>query len=354
MKSLKMRTIKNITRILLVFSLFIFGGCSVFKGSTKINMQPFSDNTAILFGEAVKISRPFQFKNLEIYKDVQEYEVIKEKSLPIINALKGIVYYSNQIAVIYNSRLTDKQKNVQLALYLEEAFSKVKHKERLDSIGLNKEDVELVLKDIRNSERYLDGIAAADPIINTIVLGLFDGLDEIEAGISPIIASFESQILEEFSLAIDNYLRIKNLQNSTQETLSKLYLFWTKDRTILDSLLKSDLSLSYYFKSADSVSQEEFQSAEDYLFRRLGRIDEMLRQLDDDRIEYLAKKEEISNWHLQVDEKLSIARNAIIIWAQSHRNLGKGIEVPPLLDISTIMNLVGPSVSKAAGALIPL
>ena len=349
-----MKKLKDKIIILIVFSLIVFQSCSVFKKSTKINIEPFSDNAGILFNEAVKISRPFQFKNLEIYTDVPEYKTIKDKSLPLIKALKGIVYYSNQIVVIYNSRLSEKQKNMQFALYLQEAFAKVKHKERLDSIGLNKEDVEIVLKDIRNSETYLDGIAAANPIINTIVLGLFDGLDEIEAGISPIIASFESQILEEFSVAIDNYLRIKDLQNSTQETLSKLYIFWTKDRTILDSLLKSDRSLSYYIKSTDAVSQEEFQNAEDYLFRRLGRIDEMLNQLDDDRLEYLAKKEEISNWHLQVDEKLSIARNAIIIWAQSHRNLGKGIEIPPLLDISTIMNLIGPSVQKAADALIPL
>ena len=86
----------------------------------------------------------------------------------------------------------------------------------------------------------------------------------------------------------------------------------------------------------------------------MGRIDEMLKQLDDDRLDYLAKKEEISNWHLLVDEKLSIARNAILIWAQSHRNLGKGIEVPPLLDISTIINLIGPAVGDAASALVPL
>ena len=348
-----MKKLINKIRILLVFSLIIFQSCSVFKGSVKMNMQPFSDNTAVLFNEAVKVSRPFQFKNLSTYTDVEEYYTIKEKSKPLIKALKGIVYYSNQIVVIYNSRLTDKQKNIQLAFYLQEAFAKVKHKERLDSIGLNKEAVNLVLTDIRNSERYLDGIAAADPIINTIVLGLFDGLDEIEEGILPIIDSFESQILEEFSLVIDNYLRIKNLQNSTQETLSKLYLFWTKDRTILDSLLKSDLSLSYYIKSPDAVSQEEFQRIEDYLFRRLGRIDEMLKQLEDDGLEYLAKKGEISNWHLQVDEKVSIARNAIIIWAQSHRNLGKGVEVPPLLDMSTILEMMGPSVGKAASGLLP-
>ena len=105
---------RNRIRILIVYSLIIFESCSVFKSTQKINIQPFSDNAAVLFNEAIKVSRPFQFKNLSTYTDVEEYQTIKEKSLPLIKALKGIVYYSNQIVVIYNSRLTDKQKNMQL------------------------------------------------------------------------------------------------------------------------------------------------------------------------------------------------------------------------------------------------
>jgi hypothetical protein len=347
--------LKNKIRIITVFmiSTIIFEGCAVFKGSQQMSMEPFSDNAAILFSEAVKVSRPFQFKNLSTYTEVEEYKTIKEKSIPLIRALKGIVYYSNQLVSIYNSRLKDKQKNEQLALYLQEIFEKAKHKERIDSIGLHKEDVELVLADIRNANKYLDGIAAADPIINTIVLALFDRLDEIEGGVSSIIASFESQIYGEYALAIDNYLRLKDLQNMTMETLTKLYLAQTRDITILDTLLQSDLNLSFYIKSTDNVTQAEFFNAEEYLVNRLGSIDVMLKQLEYERVEYLAKKDEISNWHLQVDEKLSIARNAITIWAQSHRNLGRGIEVPPLLDISTIVNLIGPAVGKAAGNLVP-
>jgi len=346
--------VQNQKRIILIlFSILLFEGCSLFQGSVKLSMEPFADNAGILFNEAVKVSRPFQFKNLSTYTDVEEYQKIKAKSIPLLKALKGIVYYSNQLVAINNSHLKDKQKNEQLSIYLQEVFEKAKHKKRVDSLGLHVEDVELVLDNIRSSKTYLDGIAAADPIINNIVLALFDRMDEIEGGISAIINSFERQIYEEFSLAIDNYLRLKNLQNMTQESLSKLYLAQSKDITIIDTLLLSDRKLSAYIKSTNNISESELNSAEEYLYKRLGRIDAMLKQLYDDKKEYLEKKDEISNWHLQVDEKLAIARNAITIWAQSHRNLGKGIEVPPLLGISTIVNLIGPAVGSAAGKLVP-
>ena len=335
--------------VVIFVSLIIFEGCAVFKGSRKINMEPFADNAGILFSEAVKISRPFQFKNLKIYVDVPEYLSIKEKSVPLLRALKGIVYYSHQIVVINNSKLKDKQKNDQLARYLQEVFEKAQHKERIDSIRLNKNDVAIVLNDMRNADKYLDGIAAANPIINTIVLSLIDRLDEIEDGVAGIINVFESQIQDEYAEAIDNYLRLKNLQNSTQKTISMLYLAESRDRAILDTLRQDDLYLSSFFTSKNNVSKTELNDAEEYLFKRLGRIDELIKQLDDDRIEYLAKKDEISQWHLQVDEKLRIARNAITVWAQSHRNLGDGIEVPPLIGIDQIISIA----ANAASSFVP-
>ena len=62
---------------------------------------------------------------------------------------------------------------------------------------------------------------------------------------------------------------------------------------------------------------------------------------------YHAKKEEIKQWRVTVDEKIRIARNAISVWAQSHRNLGNGIPVPPLIDVAGFTGgVVGAAVNK--------
>ena len=42
----------------------------------------------------------------------------------------------------------------------------------------------------------------------------------------------------------------------------------------------------------------------------------------------------MTTWRIQLEEKIIIARNSTTIWAQSHRNLGAGIPVPPLIDVA--------------------
>jgi hypothetical protein len=47
--------------------------------------------------------------------------------------------------------------------------------------------------------------------------------------------------------------------------------------------------------------------------------------MDVAKAEYVAKQDELIVWRTQVDEKIMIARTAITVWAQSHRNLGAAI-----------------------------
>ena len=66
--------------------------------------------------------------------------------------------------------------------------------------------------------------------------------------------------------------------------------------------------------------------------------------------DYYAKQDEMVAWRFSVDEKIRIARNVISVWAQSHRNLGDGIPVPPLIDVAGIASgLAG----TAASVVLP-
>lgn len=344
---------KRIIQSLVPIALILLtGSCAVFKGKVEIDMQSFSDNTSVLFSEAVKVSRPFQFKSLTIYSDVEEYELLKQKSKPLVYALKGIVYYSNQLAAISNSSMSEGGKNEQLAIYIKEVFEKVEHRERMDSISLTQEQIDITLNKIKKADSYREGIEAADPIIKTIVLSMFDRLDEVEALIDVVITSFDRKIHDDFKFAIENYLALKDLQNSTHRKLTQLYYAESGHTDLIDTLLSSDISLAPYFSNRDSITQKSYDDAEEFLFNKLKNIDIMLRQLDDDKKEYMEMKEEISRWHGQVDEKISIARNSMIVWSQSHKNLGIGIETPPLIGIETFIDLIQPTVSKAADVVL--
>ena len=116
--------------------------------------------------------------------------------------------------------MSESGKNEQLAIYLHDVFDRVEHKERMDSIGLTKEQIDITLKKIKKAASFREGIEAADPIVKTIVLSMFDRLDEVEALIDVVITSFDSKIHEDFKFAIENYVALKDLQNATHKKLT--------------------------------------------------------------------------------------------------------------------------------------
>jgi len=77
-------------------------------------MAPFSDNAGTLFSEATKVSRPFQWKHLKPYIGIEEFQSVVKSAQPLFEALRGVVYYSNQVVAINNSKFSDKEKNRQL------------------------------------------------------------------------------------------------------------------------------------------------------------------------------------------------------------------------------------------------
>lgn len=149
--------------ILVLHSVLFIAGCTAFKSSRTIDMTPFSENASTMFSEATKISRPFQWKHLNPYTSIPEFQAIYRRSLPLLEALRGIVYHSNQVVAINNSKLSNRERNNQLAHYLYEAMEKALSKQNVDSLQLGKIGGQRILDNIRQSENYLDGIAAAGP-----------------------------------------------------------------------------------------------------------------------------------------------------------------------------------------------
>lgn len=297
-------------------------------------MSPFSENAATLFGEAVKVSRPFQWKYLKPYISIPEYQNISSRGKPLLDALRGIVYYSNQVVAINNSKLSDHEKNRKMAIYLSEVLEKALKDQKLDSLQMDRLGTQEILDNIRNAESYLDGIAAASPIVNSVVLAIQNRLDEVQTNIPAILAGFDREIEREYGATRKNFINLRQLQQRLIHAVTCIYNARLGDKSELDSLLLQNSSLHQFFNSADKVTPAQLSSAESFLLEQLHQIDVILRQLDNALGEFNAKQDEMTTWRIQLEEKIIIARNSTTIWAQSHRNLGAGIPVPPLIDVA--------------------
>ena len=103
-------------------------------------------------------------------------------------------------------------------------------------------------------------------------------------------------------------------------------------------------------KCKKTYNIKQLAAAENYLLERLSHIDELLNQMTDDVTNYHAKQDEMEAWRINVDERIRVARNAISVWGQSHRNLGSGIPVPPLIDVAGIAAGIA---GTAVGTMVP-
>jgi hypothetical protein len=91
-----------------------------------------------------------------------------------------------------------------------------------------------------------------------------------------------------------------------------------------------------YFPSTGSIPDKSWQAADDALTARLGRIREFMTQLAEEVKIYRAKQQELQEYQAELLGKIRIARDALLVWTQSHHSLGKGIVVPPVIDVAGI------------------
>jgi len=270
---------------ILLLSVFALSSCSAFKGSRKLDMSPFADNAGTLFSEATKISRPFQWKYCKPYSTIPEAQHLYFEAVPLLRVLHGIVYYSNQVVAINNSKLSDKSKNNQLARYLYEAMERSLENQRLDSLQMDLSGASKILENIRNARTYREGISAAEPIVNSVVRTVVNRIEKIQDQVPLVLAGFEREIERDYAEVRRNYFRLQELQKRLMLSVTRLYRAGMGDKTEIDTLLQEDASLKNFIPSVEVVSLSQMEAAEKHLVEQLDQIDTMLHQLDEIKAE---------------------------------------------------------------------
>jgi hypothetical protein len=239
--------------------------------------------------------------------------------------------YSNQVVALNNAKMKEKEKNVQLVKYLKEATRNIFDR---GIIGIDSTGLSDVFAEITSAETFIEGIAAASPLTDAVVTAMGDDLKAIESAIPAVVAAIDGKIEVESSSRRANYKNLISLQIGTIRGMGQLYNARRGDQASLDTLLREDPSVREFIPSPEKATGKGMSAAETLLTERLMRLDTFIRQMDLDVAVYRAKLRELEDWRLNVDERIKIARQALSVWAQSHRNLGAGIPVPPLIDVT--------------------
>ena len=323
----------SVVLMCLCVSVCLASGCSKFRASRTMDMTPFAENTSMMFAEAAEVGRRFRTVYLKPYMDVPEVKDVRIQAEPVLKGLRGLLLYSNQLVALNMSAKSDRDKNALLADYLQQATTRIGGVERLANIGVSAAAFDSTLSSIRAAKTFLDGIGAASPVVNAFVLTLLDGFDSLHAQLPVATSAIERGIESEYHVKRAAYERLARQHAQYLMAATWLYKSKSGSRAAVDSLLHLDPSLRRFISEPDRATNEDLDEAENDLLGKLERIDNLIRQLADEKAEYMETQKELQNLRINADRRIKLARDAVVVWGQTHRNLGAGIAVPAMIDI---------------------
>ena len=322
----------------------LVSGCSSFEASRKMDMGPFADNTSSMFADAQKVARPMTWVYLKPYQDLPAVTQLKINAAPILKSLHAVLMYSNQLVALNGAKFSDREKNDRLAAYLSEATKSAVNSGKIQETGLTVSDLDTVFMNIRASKTFLDGIGAASPLVNAIVVTMDQNLEDLYDATNVAISAIDERIESDHATARRNLFHLNRLQNKSLRDATLLYDYKFGNQPSLDSLLQEDASMKTLFESSRSTSTNVIYAMEKALKESTSGLKAYIDQIQPEIELYSAKEKELEEIRVNVETRIKLARGAMMVWGQSHRNLGAGIPVPPLIDI---MAALGGLVKKA-------
>jgi hypothetical protein len=326
-------------------------GCSYVTSSKRLDMQPFAENTVTAIGEMRKIEAPPVWIRLRPYFSHPSILEARRTAKPLFDLVRGVNAYSLQVVALNESRVSDRQKSRELAKFLQGASQQAMLKEAdTAEIALTPERQAAILKDIESKEKFMDALQAAEPIVNAVLARGLDLSDAVDAAIGRAVNALEVEVQGQYKAMLANRGALLVLQERTLRALAYGEAIAFGDDTAPEELRKAVPVLAEYVPAGRKPSPKEQQAMVGALSAQALRIKAALDQMEPEYQAYRESVLELDNLRAKTTENAKLARSVLMVWARSHKNLARGVEVPPMFDLSKIiLNAAG----TAAKGIVP-
>ena len=313
-------------------------GCSYFTASKRIDMQPFAENTVTAIGEMRKIEAPPVWIRLRPYFTHPAVLEARASAKPLIELVRGINAYSLQIVSLNESKISDQQKCRELAKFIQGASQTALMKdEDTAQIALTSERQKAIVADIEKRERFIDALQAAEPIVNAVLARGLTLADQVDAAILRGINAIEGEVQKQYGPMLANRVALLALQDRAVKNLALSEGIAFGDDAAPDEIRKAVPVLAEYVPSGKKPTVKDQQALVSTLSSQSLRIKVALDQIEPEYQAYRESVLELDNLRAKTTENAKLARSVMMVWARSHKNLARGVEVPPMFDLSKII-----------------
>ena len=320
---------------LCVFLLIVAGlvtGCSTFQAKKEVNLAPFAENAINIVSDIelglIKArtiyTRPFV--------DGPAVATYTEAWQQMDELLRGIVAYSVEVVTISQSKMKEQDQAAALARYLEYMAEKGAESGSQRTI-LTPADIDTVLADVRSQEKLLDGLKAAQVVVDEVERIAEDELSQL----GDLLDAAREEVADKITAQHDDVLSFRDdLRRGQVMTFESIRLLAHLNRGqtgYADSLFTHDPQLTQYVKDVRRPTLDELRAIEDRLVFRLKAY-KMLRDEITPEMELYAKEMmELDDLVFAGRNSIRQARGAVTIWRRSHQTMAAGITSPAAIDL---------------------
>ncbi len=323
--------------------------CSSFKGSRRLDMGPFAENTVNMLAEAQKTVQPFDWNYLREYRPEANRGPADKDVVLVRSVFRGIGLYSVQVVSLSRASMSETKRAGKLGDYIEDVCRPIITQGYAAEFGITATQLDSVVANVRRQTDYLDAIGAANPLIYSIVTFTIERVDSVEAAIKPGLDAIGADIEAKFAETrreIDDLNAIEERDVRTFITLQD----YRAGKASLESVVASDPSLSDILSPKGKSSPEGIEAAQQLLRERLTSIDAVRAQLNARKELHANQVAELDGFRNELDRRVRSARLMLVYWLRSHSNLAAGVQVPPAIDVG---GMVGSSAKKAVKTVVP-
>lgn len=327
---------RPIQALVLLSAIYLMCGCSMFRSTTRMDISPFAENTIAMVADVsygLNQEHSIYLRKYMYGPPPQEYAAQWEMLRPV---LRGIATYSLALVTISKSNLTEKEKLDQLATFLDRMFRPVVENP-IHIMAMTSEDLDRTLAHIREQKKFLDGLRAAQPLVDEVARYSGDHLDATKVA-ERVAADW---ILEQVMLDNAEVMEFSDLLRAAQGKNFRSLLLLTEyrgspDELIIDRIRENDPQLHRFLPSDNKPSVEQLQQVEDRIVFRLEEIRKMKGQIAQDLANFQLMTGELDELIKSSSANIIRTRATIWVWSRAHARLGSGITDPANVDMMAI------------------
>lgn len=334
------------TLALVVMTGVVAVGCSQFRSHKRLNLGPFAEQMIAVAGDiqyGLAQEQPVYLRQYRNDPDVLAFEAHGRKVRAIV---RGTIAYSIEIVTIGESDLAGHEQAQALANYLDGLLRPVLMSPQPE-LHMTVADLDTIITNVQAQKNLLDGLAAAQPIIDEVSYSAGELFDVTKDALDALIDHLRERVDEEHADILYADKALLKAQVATVLNIGYLRAHREGDATAMDSLFAKEPSLKEVVKVPGKPTPEEMSAIEQRMIFKLRALREVRDQLAPDIELYWEKQRELDRLSATYNAALRKATVAVLAWARAHARLARGVVDPAKIDLLGLAR-------SAAGGVSPV